>query len=76
MIEIQRKECKAVALGDFEREASFLVQRILNGFHVVGPRKSLAVEGVVNGVIRSDSEGDPIGGFGAGEGQTAAGGGG
>lgn len=75
VIEIQRKQSVAVAFGDFEREASFLIQRILNRLDLVGPGNPLAVEDIVDGVIRSDGEGDSVGGFGAGEGETAAGGG-
>lgn len=62
-----------MAFGDFEREASFLIQGILNGLDLMSPGKALAVEGDVNGVIRGDGEGDSVGGFGTGEGETAAG---
>lgn len=42
---------------------------------MVSPGDAVAIEGVVDGVVGSHSEGDAIGGLGAREGETAAGGG-
>lgn len=74
-LEVGREEGLAVALGELEGEASPLVQRVLNRLHVVGPGESVTIEGVMDCVIRSDGEGDAVGGFGAREGEAAAGGG-
>ena len=75
-VEVGREDGLAVALGELEGEAPPLFQRVLNGLHVVGPREGVTVEGIMEGVIRSDGEGDTVGGFGAREGEAAAGGGG
>lgn len=39
---------------------------------VVGPQEAVAVEGVVNGVVGGDGEGNAVGGLGAREGEAAA----
>lgn len=57
-----------VALGETEREAALLFERVLCSFDVVRPREAVFVEGVVDGVVGRDGEGDAVGGGGAGEG--------
>lgn len=41
---------------------------------MVGPGEAVAGEGVMHGVIWRHREGNAVGGFGAGEGEAAAGG--
>lgn len=40
---------------------------------MVSPRKRVTIEGVMDSLIRSYSEGNVVGGLGAGEGKAAAG---
>lgn len=59
-------------LGELEREATLLVKRILHGLHMVRPREAVAVKCVVDGVVGGDGVRDSVGGFGSGEGESAA----
>ncbi len=60
-----------MTLGELESEASFLFERVLDSVDVVGPRQSVAEEGVVNGLVGCDCEGNAVGGLGARESEAA-----
>lgn len=50
-----------MTLWELESEAAFLFQRVLNGLDVVGPGDVVTKEGVVDGVVGCDGEGNEIG---------------
>jgi hypothetical protein len=76
VVEIRQEQWLAVALGELESEASLLFQRVLDCVDLVGPGEGVASEGVVDGVIGGDGEGNAVGGLGAREGEAATFGGG
>ena len=76
MTQVGGEECLTVVLGQPEGEAPLLLRRVLHRVDVVSPRQVVAVEGVVNGVVWCDGEGNAAGGLGARERETAAAGGG
>ena len=64
-----------MALGELESEAALLLERVLHRLHMVSPGETVAIIGVMDGVVGSHSEGDAIGGLRARESETPAGGG-
>lgn len=68
VVEVGGKDEVAVALGELEDEATALVEGVLDGVDLVGPREGVAEEGVVDGVVGCDGEGDALGGLGARQG--------
>nr|GMC90626.1 hypothetical protein PanWU01x14_089310 [Ipomoea batatas] len=76
VFQVRREERHALALGELETKRALFVERVLNGFDVVGPVEAVAVEGVLDGVVGGHREGNAVGGFGARERKAAAGGGG
>jgi len=57
---VGREERVAVTLREAEREAALLLERVLRGVDVVRPCDAVAAEGVLDGVVRGDSEGNAV----------------
>lgn len=71
VVEVGREDEVAVSFWELENEAATLVEGVLDGVDVVGPREVVSEEGVVDGVIGGYGEGDSVGGLGAREGESA-----
>ena len=49
-----------MVLYEAECEAVPLLERVLHSFHVVHPHDAVAAEGIVDGVVQRNGEGDAV----------------
>lgn len=71
VVQVGREDDVAVSFWHLENEVATLVEGVLDGVDVVGPREVVSEEGIMDGVVGRYGEGDSFGGLRAREGESA-----